>query len=77
MALTITQLTFSPASDLLVSEGIDGTTRLWDVESGMALKVIDAGDLYLYNTTRFTPDGRLLITAVSGVIRLWGLPPWP
>lgn len=55
----IYDLNFAPYGNLLASTGIDGTVRLWDVETGKALWVTDFGRS-ISNLT-FSPDGRHLI----------------
>ncbi|RMF47573.1 MAG: WD40 repeat domain-containing protein [Anaerolineae bacterium] len=67
---TIDYLRFSPHSDLLLSVGYDSTTRLWNARTGQALRV-----LQVCCFAAFTPDGRYLVTAGDGVIRLWGVMP--
>ena len=69
---SIRHLRFSPQTDLLVSIGWDGTTRLWNIHSGLPVRLLQVCCL-----ADFSPDGRLLLTAGEGVIRAWGIPPWP
>lgn len=64
-------LKFSPKSNLLVSVGWDGTTKLWNIHTGNPIRVLNVCCF-----AEFSPDGRFLITAGNGVIRLWGIPPW-
>ena len=66
---TIRSLMRNPYSDLLVSVGWDGTTRLWNIRTGAPLRVLN-----VCCSTSFTPDGRYLITAGDGVMRVWGIP---
>ena len=65
----IKSLMFSPKSDLLVSIGWDQTTRLWNIKSGIELRTLN-----VCCSASFTPDGRYLVTAGDGVIRVWGIP---
>lgn len=65
----IESVLFSPQSDLLVSVGWDGTTRLWNVHAGQELRRLN-----VCCQAVFTPDGRYLVTAGSGVLRVWGIP---
>jgi len=65
----IESVSFSPQSDLLVSVGFDGTTRLWNVHTGQELRRLN-----VCCQTMFTPDGRYLLTAGDGVLRVWGIP---
>jgi WD40 repeat protein len=68
----IRHLTFNPQNDLLVSIGWDGTTRLWNIHSGLQLQKLN---VCCY--AEFSPDGRILVTLGEGVLRVWGIPPWP
>lgn len=65
----IKRVSFSPQSDLLVSVGWDGTTRLWNVHAGQELRRLN-----VCCQAMFTPDGRYLLTAGDGVLRVWGIP---
>ena len=69
---TTIHLEFSPANNLLVSVGYDQTTRLWNIETGNPIRLLN---VCCY--VGFTSDGRLLVTAGEGVIRVWGIPPLP
>ncbi len=64
----IRHIEFSPATDLLVSVGYDGTTRMWIIWAGTQLRKLEVC-CYI----GFPRDGRFLVTAGSGVIRLWGV----
>jgi WD40 repeat protein len=68
----IHHLAFSPQNDLLVSIGYDGTTRLWNIHSGLQLQKLN---VCCY--AELSPDGRILVTLGEGVLRVWGVPPWP
>lgn len=69
---TTIHLEFSPTNNLILSVGFDQTTRLWNIETGNFVRLLS---VCCY--AGFTPDGRLLVTAGDGVIRVWGVPPWP
>ena len=66
------QIKFSPWTNLLLSVGSDETTRLWDIENGEQLAILN-----VCCQAQFSPDGRILVTTGNGVIRVWGIPPWP
>jgi WD40 repeat protein len=66
---SIIKLGFSPQSHLLVSVGRDGTTRLWNSITGA-----ERGKLNVCCFADFTPDGRYLVTAGDGILRVWGIP---
>lgn len=61
---------FSPESNLLLSVGYDGYTRLWDVSTGVLLKEINT----CHHFGGFTEDGRYLVTVGKNGIELWGIP---
>lgn len=60
---------FNAQSNLLASVGWDGTTRLWSVKTCNQLRVLN-----VCCSASFTPDGRYLVTAGDGVMRVWGIP---
>ena len=66
---SIKSLMFNPKSNLLVSVGWDQTTRLWNVKAGVELRTLN-----VCCSASFTPDGRYLVTAGDGVMRVWGIP---
>lgn len=66
----INTLNFSPQSNLLVSVGYDGFTKLWDVKKGVLLKEINT--LHYFGT--FTEDGRYFVAVGEKGIEIWGLP---
>ncbi len=69
---TFEHLKFSPHSNILLSVGWDDTTRLWNIHTGNQIRVLNVCCF-----ADFTPDGRFLLTAGDGVLRVWGIPPLP
>jgi len=65
----IKSLMFSPQSNLLISVGWDETTRLWNITTGNEIRRLN-----VCCSASLTPDGRYLVTARDGVIRVWGIP---
>jgi WD40 repeat protein len=64
---------FSPDDDLLVTTGIDGTVRIWNVGDGSEFAIVHGhGDLVEH--LAFSPDGNRLLTAShDGTGRLWDI----
>jgi WD40 repeat protein len=49
-------------------------TKIWDITSGQQLQSLPTGAAHTYGTTEsiaFSPDGKSLATAESGVIKIW------
>lgn len=63
-------LQFSPESNLLLSVGYDGYTKLWNASTGVLLKEINT----CHHFGGFTEDGRYLMTVGINGIELWGIP---
>jgi WD40 repeat protein len=70
--VSFSHLNFNSQTNLLLSVGSDETTRLWNIQSGEQLALLN-----VCCTAEFSPDGRILVTASDGVIRVWGIAPWP
>ncbi len=68
------QLAFSPDGSLLASAAHDGTLRLWNLETGEALKVLaNASDVF---SVAFSPDGFLLAFGVEREgVQIWAVGP--
>lgn len=68
----IRSMSFNWDSSILLSVGFDDTIRLWDVNTGRQLIVIQ---LPHTSDAVFSPDGRYIATAGwEGLVRLWGIP---
>jgi WD40 repeat protein len=66
-------LAFNPAGDVLASNSDDGTVRLWDVQSGAELAVLEGPRGFAMGVV-FSPDGRLLFAGCGdGTLRIWGV----
>jgi WD40 repeat protein len=71
-------LSFSPDGHRILSGHVDGSIRLWDVESGAILRSFKGTRLIGVDevlSVGFSPDGRFGISGGhSEVVRLWRLP---
>ena len=63
-------LEFSPESNLLLSVGYDGFTKLWVTGEDNALKEIDT----CHTFGGFTQDGRYLVLVGKNGVEIWGIP---
>jgi WD40 repeat protein len=68
------RIAFSPDGHLLATGNRDHTVRLWDVDTGAQLKVLE-GQMDAVSSVAFSPNGTLLASGGwDGTIRLWGIP---
>jgi len=68
------EVTFSPAGDVLASGNVDGTIRLWDVMRGVERAVLP-GHLEETTGVAFSADGRTLASVNHGLeMKLWHVP---
>lgn len=70
---TLMGLAFSPSTPwLLASASRDGTVRLWDVEVGQTLSVIEVGCVPAKGALSFSDDGRMLgVVCEEGQVLAW------
>ena len=51
-------------------------TKIWDIRSGQQMQSLTTAPAYSYGTTEsiaFSPDGKFLATAQSGVVKIWNV----
>ena len=67
--LTVTTV-FSPDGKKILSGYIDGTIRLWDIESGLEMKKFSHGGTI--NSITFSIDGKYILSGSSNkIIKIW------
>lgn len=64
--------TISPDGKLFATGGLDGTVRVWNVESGNLVRALIGHNSYVYSLD-WSPDGRSLASAgaFDATVRLW------
>ncbi|KAG8822062.1 hypothetical protein FRC19_006798 [Serendipita sp. 401] len=68
----ISALVYSPNGRHIASGSDDGTIRLWDTETGMALGVLE-GDGGSVNSISFSPDGCHIASGCDKIMQLWDI----
>lgn len=64
-------LAFNPAGDRIISGGLDGIARFWDVNTGQVLRETLIHDDAVYGIL-YTPDGETIITASADArVHFW------
>jgi eukaryotic-like serine/threonine-protein kinase len=71
----VTGATFSPDGRLIVSCGMGGEARVWDVAGRACIRKLDADSHSLWSVA-FTPDGKTLMTAGNDGIQFWNTGSW-
>lgn len=68
----IYHVSISPDGQTLATGGLDGTIRLWDVETGKFIKCLVGHNSYVYRVA-WSPDGNTLASAgaYDGSVGLW------
>ncbi len=69
----IWNVAFSPDGTRLASASLDGTAKLWDVQSGQVLQTFLGHESFVYAVT-FSPDGTQIATASQdGMAKIWNV----
>jgi len=68
---TITSVSFSPDGGRVATGSLDGTSRVWDVQTGS--EVLALGERGRMSHVAFSPDGKQLLTGSGeeGIAQLW------
>ena len=62
---------FSADGSHLITAGVDGIVRIWDIETGQLVQEINA-DQQILQGSAVSPDGTIIATAANGSdVRLW------
>lgn len=68
----VSSLAYSPDGSVLASGSQDGAIKIWDPQTGQALKTLEAEALVC--SVAVAPDGRVLASGCSdGAVKLWDL----
>lgn len=69
---TISDLSFSPDGQVLITSGGDGTVRMWDVASGQHLRCYEESTgLSLLASASFSPDGLMIMSHRNEAVTVW------
>jgi WD40 repeat protein len=70
----IESLDFSPEGQKLVSGYSDKTAKIWDIQSGKIVQVLeDSSGINDFSTAAFSPDGKKIITLSQNEFSMWDI----
>lgn len=65
---------FSPDNKLIVTGSWDNSARIWNAETGQAVRKLEGEHTAFVNTAVFSPDGNFVLTASDdGTAKLWSV----
>lgn len=67
---TVNTVEYSPDGGRIVSSGMDGTVRIWNVAKNEKICSLYMGDVFV-NDARFSPRDERVVSAGDDVIRIW------
>ena len=69
----IRRLAVHPTGHLIATGGNDLVVKLWDAESGKAVRTLSGHEKHVYSLL-FHPNGKLLLTGdLAGVVKIWNV----
>jgi Tol biopolymer transport system component len=61
---------FSPDGRFIVSASYDETGKIWDAQTGRALRTLSEHGATL-SSASFSPDGRFIVSTLAGAVKVW------
>jgi WD40 repeat protein len=70
----VASASMSPDGKLVVTGSWDHSAKIWDAQTGRAIRKLEGGHTGYVNTAEFSPDGTLVLTASDdGTAKLWDI----
>ena len=67
----IAALRFTPNGQALLTSGLDGSVRMWDLKTGKHLRCYEAKYGLIYGPIDISPDGRTIAAVTTGALSIW------